>query len=268
MSTTTTQVRARAIWKGVIQFENVELPVKLYSAVQDRTVHFRLLHKKDRQPVKQMMVNPDTGEEVPKERIRKGAEVEPGVFVLLNDEELNEAEPESSRTITIERFVPPEAISHQWFDRPYYLGPDGDDDQDYWNFVEALEKQGREGVARWVMRNKNYAGALRLEQGHLMLIALRFSEEVVLAEDLEAPQGRELEKSELTMARQLIGAMVDKFEPEEFHDEFRDKVLKMVEDKAKGKKLKLVKPKKKASQESLAGALEASLAAVRKRSHA
>jgi DNA end-binding protein Ku len=268
MSTTTTQVRARAIWKGVIQFENVELPVKLYSAVQDRTVHFRLLHKKDRQPVKQMMVNPETGEEAPKERIRKGAEVEPGVFVLFSDEELNEAEPEASRTITIERFVPPEAISHQWFDRPYYLGPDGDDDQAYWDFVEALERQGKEGVARWVMRNKNYAGALRIEQGYLMLIALRFSEEVVLAEDLDAPQGRELEKNELTMARQLIGAMVDKFEPEEFRDEFRDKVLKMVEDKAKGKKLKLVKPKKKAGQVSLEKVLEASLAAVRKRSHA
>ncbi len=268
MSTTTTQVRARAIWKGVIQFENVELPVKLYSAVQDRTVHFRLLHKKDRQPVKQMMVNPGTGEEVPKERIHKGAEVEPGVFVLLNDEELSAVEPEASRTITIERFVPPEAISHQWFDRPYYLGPDGDDEQSYWNFVEALERQGKEGVARWVMRNKKYAGALRIEQGYLMLIALRFSEEVVLAEDLESPPGRELEKNELTMARQLIGAMVDQFEPEEFGDEFRDKVLKMVQEKAQGKKLKLVKPKKKAGQESLERALEASLAAVRKRSHA
>jgi len=268
MSTTTTQVRARAIWKCVIQFEDVELPVKLYSAVQDRAVHFRLLHKKDRQPVKQMMVNPDTGEEVPKERIRKGAEFEPGMFVLLNDEELNEAEPEASRTITIERFVPPAAISHQWFERPYYLGPDGDDDQPYWNFVQALERQGKAGVARWVMRNKNYAGALRIEQGYLMLIALRFSEEVVLAEDLEAPKGRELEKNELIMAGQLIGAMVDQFEPEQFRDEFRDKVLRMVQDKAKGKKLKLVKPKKKGGQESLERALEASLAAVRKRSHA
>ncbi|RPJ87392.1 MAG: Ku protein [Acidobacteria bacterium] len=261
-------MRARAIWKGVIQFENVELPVKLYSAVKDRTVHFRLLHKKDRQPVKQMMVNPETGEEVPKERIRKGAEVEPGVFVLLNEEELNEAEPEPSRTISIERFVPPAAISHQWFERPYYLGPDGDDEQPYWDFVAALERQGKAGVARWVMRNKNYAGALRIENGYLMLIALRFSEEVVLAEDLDAPEGRELEKNELVMARQLIGAMVDEFEPEQFRDEFRDKVVKMVEDKAKGKKLKLVKPKKKTGSESLERALEASLAAVRKRSHA
>ncbi len=268
MSTTTTQVRARAIWKGVIEFENVELPVKLYSAVQDRTVHFRLLHKKDRQPVRQMMVSPETGEEVPKERICKGAEVEPGTFVLLSEEELNEAQPEASRTISIERFVPAGAISHQWFDRPYFLGPDGDDEQAYWNLVEALERQRKEGVARWVMRNKNYAGALRFEQGYLMLIALRFSKEVVLAEDLEAPKGRELERNELTMARQLIGAMVDEFEPEEFRDEFRDKVLKMVEDKAKGKKLKLVKPKSKRSQVSLEKILEASLAAVRKRSHA
>ncbi|MFB3905440.1 MAG: Ku protein [Acidobacteriota bacterium] len=252
----------------MLQFENVKLPVKLYSAVQDRTVHFRLLHKKDRQPVKQMMVNPNSGEEVPKERIRKGAEVEPGVFVLLDDEELNEAEPESSRTITIERFVPAGTISHQWFDRPYYLGPDGYDEKPYWNLVEAMERQGKDGIARWVMRNKNYAGALRIEQGYLMLIAVRFAQELVLAEDLEAPKGRDIEKNELTMAYQLVGAMVDEFEPEEFRDEFRDKVLKMVQAKAKGKKLKLVKPKKKAEEASLERALEASLAAVRKRRHA
>ncbi|RPI25290.1 MAG: Ku protein [Acidobacteria bacterium] len=265
---TAVQTRARAIWKGVIQFDHLELPVKLYSAVQDRAVHFRLLHKKDRQPVKQMMVNPETGEEVPKEQIRRGAEVEPGVFVVVSDEELGQFEPEASRGIRIERFVQSGKVNHQWYERPYYLGPDSENDQAYWSLVKALERQKKEAIVRWVMRKKNYAGALRVEQGHLMLITLRFSEEVILAEDLEPPAGRDLEKKELEMARQLIGAMVDEFRPEEFRDQFRDKVAELVEAKSRGKKLKLVKPKKKTGGASLEKALQASLAAVRKRSHA
>ncbi|HXK61197.1 MAG TPA: Ku protein [Acidobacteriota bacterium] len=268
MSTVVQQRTARAIWKGVIELGTLQLPVKLYSAVEDRTVHFRLLHRKDKQPVRQMMVNSETGEEVPKEQIRKGAEVEPGVFVMLHDEELNQLEPEPSRTISVKRFLPPEKINHQWYDRPYYLGPDGDDDRLYWDLVEALERQKKEGVVRWVMRKKNYAGALRVDQGYLMLITLRPSQEVVLAEDLEPPTGRELEKKELEMAKQLVGAMMDEFRHEEFRDEFRDKVSQLIEAKARGKKIKLVKPKKKAGQESLEKALEASLAAVRKRKHA
>ncbi|MEW6440370.1 MAG: Ku protein [bacterium] len=259
---------ARAIWSGKIRFEKLELPVKLYSAVEDRGVHFRLLHDKDRQPVHQTMVNSKTGQEVPKERVRKGVEVEPGAFVLIGETDAERLEPEASREIEIERFVDPDEIGHQWYDRPYYLGPAEGDDQAYWNFVEALQRSGKEGVARWVMRKKPYVGALRIENGHLMLITLHFDQEVILAEDLEPPPGRELDKKELAMAGELVKAMADRFEPEKFRDEFRNRVMELVEAKAKGRKLKLVKPEKKAGRSSLAGALQASIAAARKAKHA
>ncbi|HUH12073.1 MAG TPA: Ku protein [Longimicrobiales bacterium] len=117
---------ARAIWKAKIRFGGVEVPVKLYSAVRDRGVHFRLLHRKDRVPVKQRMVDPESGEVVAYEDIRRGYETGQGTFVILDEEELAQAEPEPSREIEITRFVPPEQINHQWYERPYFLGPDED----------------------------------------------------------------------------------------------------------------------------------------------
>jgi DNA end-binding protein Ku len=258
---------ARAIWKGVIVLDGIKLPVKLYSAVEDRNVHFRLLHQRDKEPVTQVMVNPESGDEVSRERIRKGAEVEPGVFVLLDESELQELEPEPNREIKITRFVDETEINHQWYERPYYLGPDGDNLQPYWNLVSALEDQKKEGVARWVMRKRWYVGSLRVETGYLMLITLRFSREVISAHDLQPPRGRELEKKEVNMARQLVQVMVDEFNPEEFRDEFRSRVMELVEAKAKGRKPKPGKVERKQRQRSLTGALEASIAAARKRKH-
>src|SRR5688572_28549599 len=117
---------ARAIWKGELKIGTGKVPVKLYSGVVDRTVHFNILDDRQLMRVKQHMVSPDTGEEVASEEIQKGYEVEPGRFVILTAEELEALEPEPSRDIEITEFVPPEAISQQWYERPYYLGPDGD----------------------------------------------------------------------------------------------------------------------------------------------
>ena len=110
---------ARAIWKGVLRIGEERVPVKLYSAVESGGVHFRLLHETDLVPVQQRMVHPETGDVVPSERIRRGHEVEPGVFVLLDEEDLEQAEPESSRDIELLRFVPPDRIDGRWNDRPY-----------------------------------------------------------------------------------------------------------------------------------------------------
>ncbi|MDM7916935.1 MAG: Ku protein [Candidatus Eisenbacteria bacterium] len=257
---------ARAIWKGVLALgDDIELPVKLYSAVQDRTVHFRLLDSKDRQPVAQEMVEPETEEEVAAKEIRKGAEVEPGVFVLLKDDEVEKLEPPASRIIQIERFLNAGEISHLWYERPYYLGPDEGGDREYWDFVEALERTEKEGVARWVMRKRRYLGSLKAIDGFLMLITLRFADEVITAEDLTPPPGRDLDAKEVTMARRLVEAMAGEFDPGEFHDEFRARVLELIEAKKKGKKIRARKPERKPRPESLAGALQASLAAARKR---
>jgi DNA end-binding protein Ku len=255
---------ARAIWKGRIRFGDVDVPVKLYSAVQDRNVRFRLLHAKDLEPVKQQMVNPETGKVVPYEDVQRAYRTDDGDLVMLDADELAELEPEASRDIEITRFVAPDVITHQWYDRPYFLGPDDDDDA-YFALVEALRKQKREGVARWVMRKKEYVGALRLEGDHLMLMTLRHAGEVVEASALKPPGGRALDEREVKMAAQLVAALEDELDMTAFRDEYRDRVLELVEAKAEGKVVKFPTAPKKQTEKSLASMLEQSVKELKKR---
>lgn len=258
---------ARAIWKGVIRFGGHEVPVKLFSAVEDRTVHFRLLDSRTGRPVKQRMVNPVTGDEVPYDAIRRGYELEEGVFVILDDEDLESVEPEKSRDIEITRFLDPSVIDHRWYDRPYHLGPD-EAKEAYFALADALNAEGREGLARWTMRNKEYVGALRADDEHLMLITLRKAGEVIPVSALEAPSGREPEKQELAMAEQLVEALAGDFEPTEFRDEYRDRVLELVEAKAEGKTVEFRQPEKRRVAGDLAASLKASIEAAREKKSA
>ncbi|PLW84211.1 Ku protein [Kineobactrum sediminis] len=253
---------ARAIWKGVIHFGGIAVPVKLFSAVADRNVHFRLLHKKDHSPVRQAMVNPETQEIVPYNETRRAYISSGGREVILTQEELEELKPEKSREIAILAFLPPEAIDHRWYDRPYYLGPDGAEDK-YAALTQALQAQDREGLARWVMRNKEYLGALRPFEGYLMLISLRHEEQVVSAEELEPPGGKPLDKRELEMARQLIGMLEARFEPGDYRDDYRHQVLELIDKKQKGGRIRRA-PRRKTEEtpEDLGKALEASLKSV------
>lgn len=256
---------ARAIWKGVVKLGKAEVPVKLYSAVTDKSIHFRLLHKTDHEPVKQQMVNPETDEPVSFDEIKKAYPVARSALVVLDKEELEEILPEASRDIEVSRFVKPEDIDHRWYDRAYYLGPDNSS-EDYFALAEALANKGKEGVAQWVMRGKNYIGALRADDGYLMLIVLRHADEVVNAESLTPPQGRALDKREVQMAEQLVEALSGSFDPNEFKDEYRERVLELVKMKAKGKKPKVVKFRPKTTkEESLDKVLAASLAGVGKK---
>ena len=254
---------ARAIWKAQLRFGGVEVPVKLYSAVQDRTVHFHLLDARRKEPVKQHMVDPESGDVVPSEEIRRAFAADDGELVILSGQELEAVTPEASREIEITRFVPPEEVTHPWYDRPYYLGPDGDEEA-YFALVEALRKTGQEGVARWTMRKKEYAGALRVEGDYLMLITLRHAGEVIAASALEPPHGRELADREVAMARQLVQAMEDDFDLAAYHDEYRERVLELVEAKAAGKVVRFPKAAPKQAERSLADVLEASLAQAEK----
>lgn len=256
---------ARAIWKGIIHIGTLEVPVKLYSAVQDHTVRFRLLHKTDKTPVRQELVSSESGEVVEYKDVRKAFPLTRGRMVVLENEELESLEPEDSRDVEITRFVDPDEIDHRWYERAYYLGPDGDS-KAYFAAAAALEKKGKEGVARWVMRDRAYVGALRAEDGYLMLIALRHADEIIDAESLKPPGGRELQKRELEMAEQLLGALHGEFDPSQFKDEYRARVLDLVEAKAAGKKPKVVafRPKK-VKEEDIADALEASLAGAKRK---
>lgn len=255
---------ARAIWKGVLRIGKLEVPVKLHSAVEDHGVHFRLLHRTNKQPVNQRMVNPDTGKPVASEDVHKGFEVEPGMFVMLEEAELAELEPEPSRDIELTRFVPRDAVPHAWFERAYYLGPD-DDDEDYFALARALDKQDRIGIGRWVMRKKDYAGALVAHDGYLMLMTLRQAGEVVPANALPAPGGRKPDEREIAMARQLVQALEGEFDMAAFHDEYRERVLDLVQAKAAGNSIEVKQFKPKPAEDTLGNLLKASLKTARER---
>ena len=190
---------ARAIWKGILKIGANRIPVKLYSAVEDRTVRFHVLDDRHLMRVKQHMVDRDTGEEVSNEEVQKAYEVEPGRFVILTEEDLDALKPEPSREIEIGEFVPPEQISQQWYERPYYLAPDGDQ-KNYFGLAQALNNREVEGVAHWVMRNKSYVGVLRAEEGYLFLVTLRSAGEVISASELPKPGGPAPTAKELAMA--------------------------------------------------------------------
>jgi DNA end-binding protein Ku len=254
---------ARAIWKGELKIGSTRIPVKLYSGVTDRTVRFHILDERHLKRVKQHMINPDTGDEVKTEEIQKGFEVEPGKFVLLTDEELAALEPEPSRDIEITEFVPPESIDQQWYERPYYLAPDGDV-KAYFALVEALKNRNREGVAHWVMRNKPYVGALRAEGDYLLLFTLRNAEEVISARDLPKPAGRVPTAKELAMAQQLVSLLEGEFVAADYKDEYRERVMEFIERKAKGKAPRLRAVRAKRGTSSLDSVLEKSIQALRK----
>ena len=255
---------ARAIWKGELKLNSTKVPVKLYSAVKDQTVRFHILDEKSKTRVKQHMVEPDSGKEVPAEEIQKGFEVDPGTFVILEPEELERLEPEASREIEVEQFVAPKEIPPEYYDRPYYLGPDGDQTA-YFALAEALQKKEKEGVARWVMRKQPYVGALRAEEDHLVLVTLRHTEEVLSAKDLPRPAGRAPDKKELSMAKQLVELLKGEFDAKEFKDEYRERVMEFVEKKARGHKPKLHLVKTKRKTTSLNSVLAKSIEALKKK---
>ena len=255
---------ARAIWKGNLKLNSTKVPVKLFAAVHDHTVRFHILDNRSLMRVKQHMVNAETGEEVPNKEIQKGFEVEPGTYVILSDEELKSLELESSRDIEVMQFVPLEAIPPEFYDRPYYVGPDGDMTA-YFAFVEALKNKKKEGVVRWVMRKQPYVGALRVEDDYLVLLTLRNAEEVLSARDLPRPAGRAPEAKELSMAKQLVELLRGDFDPKEYKDEYRQRVMEFIERKSKGRapKLRLVKAKRRST--SLDRVLSKSIETLKKK---
>jgi DNA end-binding protein Ku len=256
---------ARAMWKAsLVLGEKATVPVKLYAAVEDRDVHFRLLHARDAVPVKQQMIDPRSGKEVPDDEIRRGLELDDGLFVMLTDEELAEAEPEASRNIEITRFVPVGAVDPGWYRRPYMLGPDGDEEQ-YFALVRALGETERIGIARWTMRKRSYVGALSLRGDYLALVALHDASDVVTAADLERPGGPAIAKGEQRLAEQLVSALDAPFEPESLHNEYREKVQALIEARAEGREFRMPKEKVSAPRPDLEDALRESLKAAKER---
>jgi DNA end-binding protein Ku len=258
---------ARAIWKGEIKLGTTKVPVKLYSAVQDRTVRFHVLDDRQKHRVKQHMIDPDSGDEVPTEEIQKGYEIEPGKYVILTKEDLDTLTPPPSRDIEVVEFVPQTKISQQWYERPYYLGPDGDE-KDYFALAEALQNKESEGIAHWVMRNKYYTGALRAIEDYLYLFTLRDANEVILADQLTKPAGAAPTQKELAMAKQLVEMLQGEFKATEYKDEYRERVMEFIEKKAKGHAPRLKAVKSKRQTAALDSVLAKSIASLRKEKRA
>jgi DNA end-binding protein Ku len=253
---------ARAIWKGVVRIGPIATPVKLYAAVQDRNVRFRLLERRTQAPVRQVLVDPEREEEVAYEEARRGYVTDDDELVLLDPDELAGLEPEASRDIEVAPFLPPAEIDHRWYDRPYYLGPDGDLAA-YTALAAALTRSGREGVARWTMRTKAYVGALRAHRGYPVLVTLRHAEAIVPVERVERPAWKPLDDRQLAMARQLIEMLEAPFEPDAYRDEHRDRVLAFLAAKRAGAPTETKKPRRQRPTGDLERALERSLAAGR-----
>ena len=230
---------ARAIWKGRLALGKQTVPVRMYAAVEERTIHFRLLHKTDLAPVEQRILRKHDGTEVPKSQRRKAYPIDAEHAVILDAKELEHLEPATSRDIVMCRFVTESALSQHWYERPYYLGPDGKN-AEYFALAKAMAQDQVVGIARWSMRSRRYVGALHAVDGYLSLITLRRSDQIIAVtrSDIPKPDERELE-----LAAQLIEHVAADFDPSAWKDQYRERVHELIRAKARGKapKLKLVK---------------------------
>ncbi len=252
---------ARAMWKGVLRMGRTEIAFKLYAGVRREGVHFRLLHRKDLRPVAQRMVDA-SGEVVDSEAVQKAAQVETGEFVVLSDEELASLEPEPSREVEVSAFVPLSAIPHGYFERPYYLAPDGQG-QAYAALAQAMARDQVAGIGHWVMRKRRYLGALTSDGKVLALTTLRPAEEVLELPNV-APAAPVSNKKELAMAKQLVEALADHFDPDAYHDRYSEEVRTLAEKKARGESIRFPRAPARKKTQNLARSLEASLKAVRR----
>jgi len=240
--------------------------VKLYSAVSRKTVHFNQLDATTNSRVKQKRVSAETGDEVPYEQIVKGYELAGGSYVIVTDDELAALDPKAVRTIDIDEFVEQSEIDPIFYDSAYYLAPDKAS-KPYALLARALEETGKVGIARFVMRTKQYLAAIRPQDGRLLLSTMVYADEIndpteigeiADLEDVELPE------KELAMAAQLIESLASDFEPDKFHDTYREAVLELIEKKASGEEI--IAPaaeEEPAKVVDLMAALEASVAAAK-----
>ena len=255
------------MWSGAISFGLVNVPVKLYSAVSRKTVRFNQLNVKTGNRIQQRRVDPETGDEVAYDDIVKGYELTKDRYVVLTPDELDALDPERTRTIDIEDFVALDEIDPVYYDHPYWLVPDKGAAKAYGLLLEAMRDAGKVAIARVVLRSKEQLVAIRPAGQGLMMETMIFADEVVPPDDIEdLPEEQELRVSdrELKMARQLIDSLTSEFEPDKYHDEYREKVLALIERKAQGEEIAIQPEAPKPTQvPDLMAALEASLAAVK-----
>jgi DNA end-binding protein Ku len=252
------------IWSGNISFGLVTVPVKLVSAVRSKDVRFNQLEEGTGARIRYRRVSEATGEEVPNERIQRGYEISSGQYVVVESDEIEKLTPKATHTIDIQDFVDLEQIDPIYFEQPYYLVPDRAAAKPYRLLIEAMTQLQKVAVGKIVLRAKEHLVAIRPLDGALCIETMRHADEVIPVESLEdLPEGDEVKPSqkELDMARQLIEALAGDFEPEKYHDEYREQLLDIIEKKAAGEEI-VAEPlvEEPAKVVDLMAALEASLA--------
>jgi DNA end-binding protein Ku len=259
---------ARAIWSGSISFGLVTVPVKLFSATQSKSISFNQFQEGTGERIRYKRVAEDSGEEVPYGEIVKGYEIDKGRFVIVTPEELESVEPTQSRTIEIEDFVDLDDIDPIFFDKTYYLGPASDvgAEKPYALLHRALSETRKVAIARFVMRTKEYLACIRPVGDLLGIETMYFPDEVRGADDVEnTPIEVEVSDRELSIAEQLVESMAGAWEPERYTDRYRERVLELVEAKARGEDVVVEPQAAPAPVSDLMAALEASVKAARER---
>ena len=257
---------ARAIWSGSISFGLLNVPVRMYSAVARRNIALREIRESDSSRIKHRRVAEGTDEEVPYDEIIKAYELTPGQYVPLTKEEMEALAPEKTRAIDVSDFVDLDEIDPMYFDSPYYLGPADGAEKAYALLAKAMKASGKVAIARFVLRNKEHLAAIRSNGEVLTLTTMRFADEVVPAKELEIvpEKAQKPAKREQEMAEQLIDSLSTDFKPSAYHDEYREQLLKLIEQKAEGKEIvaSAAESPKATKAPDLMAALEESIAAV------
>jgi DNA end-binding protein Ku len=236
---------ARAIWKGSISFGLVNIPIALYPATRREEFKFRLLRKSDLSPVNYKRVAEKDGKEVPWDQIVKGYEYEKGKYVILKDEDFQRVDLEATQTVDIQDFVEQEEIDPIFFYKPYYLEPQKGGDKAYALLRDALKDSGKVGIAKVVIKTREYLAGVKPEDGVLVLELMHFADELADPDKLHVPKKTEVGKREMNMAKSLIDSMSSKWNPEKYKDDYREALMEVIEEKveAGGKEIE-EKPKK------------------------
>ena len=260
----------RAIWSGSISFGLVNVPVKLYSAMDEQSLHFNQFEEGTNARIRNKRVSEKTGKEVPYEKIEQGYEVSKGNFVVIDPKELEEFQPRATKTIDIEDFVELAAIDPVYYERTYWLAPSGGEgaEKAYALLRQAMEKKERVAIGRVVMRTKQYLAAIRPRDGALALSTMLFHDEVIPKSEIEGiPSARKkASDKEVKMAEQIIDSLTSDWKPGKYHDTYRERVLEYIEQKAKGEEIVSEETEEDTGGDvvDLLAALEASLEAAKK----
>lgn len=221
----------RPIWKGTISFGLVNIPVSLVSASQENKLKFNMLDSQDSSRIRYLRVNEDTGEEVPWERIVKGYEFEDGKYVTLTDDDFREVEAEGTKTIDIASFVDRSAVETIYYDKPYYILPAKGSEKPYVLLRDVLQESATLGIARVVIRTKESLAAVYAFEDALVLHLLHFDEEIRPVADLDLPKNAKVTEKETKLSEQLLKSMIEKWQPDQYHDEYTSKLKAWIKKK-------------------------------------